>query len=132
MGEKENIMNNKEKIAEAKHIIGMLECDEIDHDEVNARFECLIYNEEYTCLEDMACWSFYTTSYDACHSITPKGWYYYMSHNVGIYSLVMHKGEYNSVISDYDIQFLGENHTSMPIAWLEAILQAMIWELEND
>ena len=67
----------------------------------------------------------YTTSLDAAMSIGAEeleGWYWYASHNVGIYSVVMHKG---ITKGKYDVEFLGEVHSNMPRAICHARIQAL-------
>lgn len=145
-------MNNKDKIAEAQNILGMIEGvspDDTDTlNEIDARVWCLrnskIPYAGYDCTyvygvcPDDQCEvrvtlvrlvNVYTTSLDAQQSIMPNGW------AVGLVNSSMGDDaicELTIFRNDYEYTVSSPHLLTEPLARLHAIIQAYIWEWEND
>jgi len=124
-------MNNEDKIKEAKLILKMLEADEVEHMEVNARVWALSKNYPYS-KDGVSIYKphppNYTTSLDACQSIMRKGWILEIEETQDKTFICNLEKYINSRV--YTITSMEFN--TMPLAWLHAILQSYIWEWENE
>lgn len=141
------------QIEQARHILRLIETVTPDDtemlDEIDARFWCLLNGHKFKRMLNKpyrnqdAPYSFYksngewdkrvvsgtiqfTRSFDACQAAMPEGW--------GIIEMgFMKDGRAYCVLCNEDGAYISsaEEH-SLPLAFLSAIIEAMIWAMENN
>lgn len=144
------------RIEQGQHLLKMIEGVDVKDtdtlDEIDARFWCFLNNEGTPEFKQKTTYTLgggevtrggwgindtkepvwflteYTRSLDALHEVMPDGWY-------------MSGGGYNNVGKFWTFKIFtwSNNETiysrplpTMHLAWLHAIIQAYIWEIENN